>query len=167
METMSSAGLKITAVSDREIMMTRVFDAPRALVFEAMTTPALVKRWLTGPAPWIMSVCEMDLKVGGAYRYVWSNPKNGESMGAGGQYEEIVRPERVVSSERFDKAWYAGAARVTQVLSESGGKTTLTMTLRYESKETRDMVLKSPMEKGVGISYDNLSGLLAEIGVKK
>jgi uncharacterized protein YndB with AHSA1/START domain len=167
METMSSAALKVMALSDREIQMTRVFDAPRELVFEAMTTPALVKRWLTGPAPWIMSVCEMDLRVGGKYRYVWSNPKDGESMGAGGEYKEIVRPERVVSSERFDKAWYAGAARVTLVLSESGGKTTLTMTIRYETKETRDMVLKSPMEKGVGISYDNLSGLLGELAAKK
>jgi uncharacterized protein YndB with AHSA1/START domain len=159
---MSSAALKVTTPTEREIAITRAFDAPREMVFEALTTPELVKRWLTGPAPWIMSVCEMDLKVGGAYRYVWTNASLGKSMGAGGRFVEIARPERIVSMERFDEAWYAGEAQVTYTLAEAGGKTTLMMTLRYETKETRDMVLRSPMEKGIGISYDNLNNLLME-----
>jgi len=153
--------LKVTTPSDREIAMTRVFDAPRTLVFDAHTKPDLVRLWLLGPPGWSMPVCEMDVRVGGTYRWVWRHDRDGTTMGMGGVYREIVKPERLVTTERFDEAWYPGEALNTLVLVEQGGRTTLTQTMRYESQEARDAVLKSGMEKGVAASYDRLADLLA------
>jgi len=153
--------LKVTTPSYREIAMTRVFDAPRTLVFDAHTKPDLVRLWLLGPPGWSMPVCEMDVRVGGTYRWVWRHDRDGTTMGMGGVYREIVKPERLVTTERFDEAWYPGEALNTLVLVEQGGRTTLTQTMRYESQEARDAVLKSSMEKGVAASYDRLADLLA------
>jgi uncharacterized protein YndB with AHSA1/START domain len=153
--------LKVTTPTDREIAMTRVFDAPRRLVFDAYTRPELLKRWLGVFGGWSLVVCEVDLKVGGSYRFVWRG-LDGTEMGMRGVYREIVAPERFVHTELFDEPWYPGEALVTQVLSEHGGETTLTVTLRYESQEARDGVLKSPMESGVAKSYDRLADLLRE-----
>jgi len=159
---MKSAGtLQLTAPGEREIVMTRGFDAPRQLVFDAHTKPELVKRWLLGPPGWSMPVCDIDLRVGGKYRYVWRHDRNGTEMGMGGVYREIVAPERIVNTEQFDEAWYPGEAVDTLVLVERGGRTTLTLTVRYESREARDAVLKSGMETGVRASYDRLADLLA------
>jgi len=155
--------LKLTTRGDREIVITRVFDAPRKLVFDAFTKPELVKQWLLGPDGWSMPVCEIDLKVGGKYRYVWRRDKEGTEMGMGGVYREIVAPERVVATEKFDQSWYPGEAVDTFVLVEQGGKTTLTQTILYESREARDGVLKSGMEKGVVASYDRLAKLLEKV----
>ena len=141
--------------------MTRVFDAPRQLVFDAHTKPDLVRQWLLGPPGWSMPVCEMDVRVGGTYRWVWRHDTNGTEMGMGGVYREIVAPERLVTTERFDDAWYPGEALNTLVLIEKGGRTTLTQTMRYESRDARDAVIKSNMEKGVAASYDRLADLLA------
>jgi uncharacterized protein YndB with AHSA1/START domain len=152
--------LKVTTPSEREIVLTRVFDAPRSLVFDALTKPDLVKRWLLGPPGWSMVVCEIDLKVGGAYRYVWRRA-DGTEMGMGGVYREIVPPERLVHTESFDVPWYPGEALVTTVLVEQGGRTTFTGTILYESREARDAVLASPMEQGVAASYDRLAEVLA------
>jgi uncharacterized protein YndB with AHSA1/START domain len=152
---------KLTASGEREIVMTRVFDAPRDLVFDALTKPELVKRWLLGPPGWSMPVCEIDLKVGGAYRWVWRRDSDGTEMGMGGVYREIVRPERIVSTEKFDEAWYPGEAVGTMVLAEKGEKTTLTQTIRYESRKARDGVLESGMERGVVASYDRLEEILS------
>jgi uncharacterized protein YndB with AHSA1/START domain len=151
--------LEVTTPSDPEIAMTRIFDAPLALVFEGMTKPELITRWLTGPPGWSMPVCEVDLKVGGAYRYVWRND-DGREMGMGGVFREIVPPERIVSTEKFDDPWYQGEALGTHVLVERNGKTTLTLTMLYESREIRDGILKSGMEQGVSMSYDKLEALL-------
>ena len=156
----NSEALKLTVGSDRELVMTRVFNAPRRLVFEAMTKPELVKQWLLGPPGWSMPVCEIDLRVGGKYRYVWRNA-DGREMGMGGVYREIVRPERLVATEKFDESWYPGEALDTSVLVEQDGRTTLTTTVQYESREVRDAVMKSPMESGVAASYDRLAELLA------
>ena len=153
--------LKLTTPSDREIAMTRVFDAPRQLVFDAHTKPDLVRQWLLGPPGWSMPVCEMDVRVGGTYRWVWRHDTNGTEMGMGGVYRAIVAPERLVTTERFDEAWYPGEALNTLVLIEKGGRTTLTQTMRYESRDARDAVIKSNMEKGVAASYDRLADLLA------
>jgi uncharacterized protein YndB with AHSA1/START domain len=159
---MKDAGtLKITTPTDREIAMTRVFAAPRRLVFDALTKPELVKQWLLGPPGWSMPVCELDLRVGGKYRYVWRRDSDGTDMGMGGVYREIVAPERIVCTEKFDQSWYSGEAVGTTRLVEQGGKTTMTQTMLYESRETRDEVLKSPMEAGVGASYDRLAELVA------
>ena len=160
---MNNEKLQVTTPSDREIAMTRVFNAPRRLVFDALTKPELVKRWLLGPSGLSMPVCEIDLRVGGKYRYVWRQDSDGTDMGMGGIYREIVKPERIVATEKFDQAWYAGDAVGTVRLVEQGEKTTLTQTVLYESKETRDAVLKSPMESGVSASYDRLADVLASI----
>jgi uncharacterized protein YndB with AHSA1/START domain len=155
-----TGALEITTPTDREIAMTRIFDAPRRLVFEAHTKPELVKRWLGVFGGWSLDVCEIDLRVGGAYRYVWRNV-NGNEMGMGGVYREIVPAERIVATEKFDDPWYEGEAVATTRFVEDGGKTTLTTTVRYASKEIRDAVLKSPMETGVAASYDKLAEILA------
>jgi uncharacterized protein YndB with AHSA1/START domain len=154
--------LQVTTPSDREIAMTRVFDAPRSMVFDAWTKPELLKRWLGVFGGWSFVVCEVDLKVGGKYRYVWRG-KDGNEMGMGGVFREIVRPERLVCTEKFDESWYPGDALDTTVFVEKGGKTTVTTTVRYESKAARDGVLKSPMEGGVAQSYDKLAEVLASM----
>ena len=99
--------LQVSTRGEREIVMTRAFAAPRTLVFDAFTKPELVKRWLLGPDGWSLPVCEIDLRVGGTYRYVWRHT-NGQEMGMGGVYREIVVPERIVSTEKFDQSWYPG-----------------------------------------------------------
>jgi uncharacterized protein YndB with AHSA1/START domain len=98
--------------------------------------------------------------VGGAYRYLWRNA-DGTEMGMRGIILEIVVPERLVATEKFDQSWYPGEALDTTILTEQAGKTTLTLTVRYESRETRDAVLKTPMESGVAAGYDRLAELLA------
>jgi uncharacterized protein YndB with AHSA1/START domain len=148
--------LKVTAPSDREIAMTRVFEAPRSLVFHALTKPDLIKRWLLGPPGWSMPVCEIDFRVGGAYRYVWRREDDGAEMGMGGIYREIVPPERIINTEKFEE----GEALVTTVLVQEGGQTTLTTTMLFDSREARDEVLKSGMEKGAAESYNRLAELL-------
>jgi uncharacterized protein YndB with AHSA1/START domain len=153
--------LTVTTPSDREIAMTRVFHAPRRLVWDAHTKPELLQRWLLGPDGWSMPICEMDLRVGGKYRWVWRRDKDGTEMTSGGVYKEIVAPERLVSTERFEQPWYPGEELNTLVLTESGGKTTLTQTMLYDSREIRDGVLKSGMETGVEASYDRLERMLA------
>jgi uncharacterized protein YndB with AHSA1/START domain len=158
--------LQVTTPSDREIAMIRVFDAPRNLVFDAWTKPELLKRWLGVFGNWSFAICEVDLRVGGKYRYVWRG-KDGKEMGMGGVYREIVRPERIVTTEEFDDPWYPGDAQDTTVFVEKGGKTTVTTTVRYASKEARDGVLKSPMESGVAQSYDKLAEVLASTTARK
>ena len=155
-----SETFNVEASGDREIIMTRVFEAPRDLVFEALTKPDLVRQWLLGPPGWTMPVCQIDLRVGGAYRYVWKN-EDGREMGMGGRYTEIVPNERIVHTERFDEAWYAGESLNTWTLTEHAGQTTLVVTMRYETKATRDEVLDSGMERGVSVSYDRLDKVLA------
>jgi len=155
--------LKLTTPGNCEIAITRVFDAPRRLVFDAFTKPDLVKQWLLGPPGWSMPVCEIDLKVGGAYRYVWRHA-NGKEMGMGGVYREVVPQERLVCTELFDEAWYPGESLITTTLAEQGRRTTLMSTILYVSQEARDAVLKSGMERGVAASYDRLAELLASLG---
>ena len=159
--TVKNAGtLQVTTPTEREIAMTRVFDAPRSLVFDAWTKPELLKRWLGVRGGWSLAVCEVDLKVGGRYHFVWRGP-DGTEMGMGGVYREIVRPERLVATEKFDDSWYPGEAVDTTVLTERGGKTTVTTTVIYESREIRDGVLESGMARGVEESYDKLAEYLA------
>ena len=119
----------------------------------------MLKRWLLGPPGWTMEVCEPAQNVGDTYRFVWRKD-TGEVMGMGGVCREMVPPERVVPTERFEQPWYPGEALVTTVLVEEGGKTTLTLTILYESREIRDAVLKSGMARGVSASYDRLEQLI-------
>jgi uncharacterized protein YndB with AHSA1/START domain len=152
--------VQVTLPSEREISLTRVFDAPRKLVFEAYTRPELLKRWLGVMEGWSMAVCEVDLRVGGTYRYVWHGP-GGAEMGMRGTFREIVPLERIVTTEAFDQAWYEGQCIGTVTFDEQGGKTTITMSLRYDSQKIRDAVLKSPMAEGVAAGFDALAKMLA------
>jgi uncharacterized protein (TIGR03086 family) len=154
--------LQVEPRGDREIVMTRAFAAPRHLVFDAMTKPALLKRWLGVFGEWSMPICEVDLRVGGAYRYVWHGP-NGSVMGMGGVFEEIAPPDRLVATEAFDESWYPGTALDTMEFVERDGVTTLTMTVAYDSRAARDAVLATDMEKGMAAGYDNMDGVLAEV----
>jgi uncharacterized protein YndB with AHSA1/START domain len=163
--TKSPKTLHVAARGEREIVMTRVFDAPRQLVWDAFTKPELLKRWLFGPPGWTFDVCEVTQKVGERYRYVWRGP-DGTQMGMGGVIREFTPPERMVGTERFDDAWYPGEALVTIELTEENGKTKLTQTLQYESREARDVVLKSPMESGITMSYDRLAEMLSKSPVR-
>jgi uncharacterized protein YndB with AHSA1/START domain len=157
----NAPALKVTTPTDREIVLTRAFDAPRRLVFEAMTRSELVRRWLLGPPGWSMVVCEIDLKVGGKFRYVWRNA-DGTEMGMHGVFREIIPPERVVQTESFDFGCDAqsGEAVGTAVLTEQAGRTTLTTTILYPSKEARDATIASGMEHGVAASYSRLEELV-------
>lgn len=151
--------LTLEARGEREIIISRTFNAPRRLVFDAFSKPELVRQWLLGPPGWSMPVCEIDFRVGGRYRYVWRRD-SGDEMGMGGVYKEIVAPERIVATEKFDQSWYPGEGVGTILLVEQGPKTLMTQTLTYESRAARDGVLKSPMEGGVAISYDRLEALV-------
>ena len=157
--------LEVKALGELEVVMTRTFDAPRPLVFDAWTKPELLRQWLGAFGGWTMPVCEIDLWVGGAYRYVWKN-ENGTEMGVSGVYRKIVVPECIVATERFDDAWYPGEALLTHVLTERDGRTTSTLTMHYESKEARDVVLASPMESGVVAGYEVLDGLLVKVAAQ-
>lgn len=152
--------LQVTTPSDREVRITRVLDAPRELVFEAYTKPELLKRWLGVHSGFTLAVCEIDLRVGGSYRYVWRGPE-GFEMGMRGVYREIVPPERIVATESFDQSWYPGSAVGTVTFVERDGRTTLTITMLYDSKDARDEVLKSPMEQGMAAGFEKLAELLA------
>jgi uncharacterized protein YndB with AHSA1/START domain len=149
--------LKVTLSSDSEIVMTRVFDAPRHLVYDAFSKPELLKRWF-GPRGWSLSVCEVDPRVGGGFRFVLRGP-GGRELGMRGVYRELAPPKRSVHMESFDD--FPGESQVTAVFTEQEGKTTLTVTVLYPSKEVRDIVLKSGMEHGAAESYDKLAELLA------
>jgi uncharacterized protein YndB with AHSA1/START domain len=163
---MNRESFTLTTRGDLEIVMTRVFDAPRTLVFDAMTKPELVKRWLLGPDGWSMPVCEIDLRVGGAYRYVWRRDRDGSEMAMGGMFREIVVPERIVATEKFDEPWYPGEAVNTTVLVQQGAKTLLTQTTMMQSKEARDAVVKSGMARGVVASYNRLEEILEAQGAE-
>jgi uncharacterized protein YndB with AHSA1/START domain len=151
--------VQVTAPSEREIVMTRVFGAPRHLVFDAWTNPELLKQWLLGPPGWTMPVCEIDLRVGGRYRYVWRGP-DGTEMGMGGVHREVVVPERIVNTQLFDQDWTGGKTVGTLVLVERDGKTTVTNSVLYSSKEARDAALLTGMADGVGMEYERLDKLL-------
>lgn len=151
---------KIGPQGEREIVMTRTFNAPRRTVFDSMTKPELIKRWLLGPDGWTMPICEVDLRVGGSYRYLWRH-SDGQEMGVSGTFREIVPPEKIVHTEKFDQPWYPGEAVITTVLTETAGKTTFRSTIQLASADARQGMLTSGMEKGVARSYDRLDEVLA------
>jgi uncharacterized protein YndB with AHSA1/START domain len=150
--------VKVAAPGDREIVMTRSFDAPSRLVFAALTEPELVKRWL-GARGWNVVEAEIDLRVGGRWRFVSRGP-GGASMGQGGVYRDIVPGVRLAYTEEYDDQWFPGESLVRVALVEIGGRTTMTTHLTYASAEVRDNVLRSPMERGVGEGFARLDTLL-------
>ena len=151
--------LRMTTPTDTTIEIVRSFDAPRSLVWRAHTEPALVKRWLTGPAGHTMPECEIDLRVGGAYRYVWEWPDG--HMSATGTFREIEHEHRLLLTDTFD-IFPDNETLVEQVFTEADGQTTVTMNLHYDSKRTRDGILQSPMDEGLEASYRSLDALISE-----
>jgi uncharacterized protein YndB with AHSA1/START domain len=156
------AELKVTTPSDLEIVMTRGFNAPRQLVWEAMSNPEIIKRWLFGPPGWSMTVCEDDLRVGGTFHWAWRGPE-GTEMSMRGVYREVVAPERVVRTETFEMGCEAqmGEQLARVVLTDEGERTGLTLTVSYPTKEARDGALASGMEQGVSAGYKRLDELLS------
>ena len=160
----SQKTLSVARAGDLDVVITRRFDAPPALVFDAHTKPDLIRRWLLGPPGWSMPVCQVDLRPGGTYRYTWRNAADGTEMGIHGTFAEVEAPARLVQTETFEPPWYPGSATVTSTFTASSGGTELKATVRYESTAARDAVFNSGMVEGLGTSYDRLDGALAASG---
>jgi uncharacterized protein YndB with AHSA1/START domain len=157
----NSDSFKVTTPSDQDIRLTRLFDAPRHLVFEAMTTPEHVKQWWGRLGEgYTVPVCEIDLRPGGAWRFVNRHPKG--EVAFYGEYREIVPPTRLVFTEIFEQ-FPDSVSVVTSEFTDEGGKTRLTVTVRYPSRDVRDIVLASGMAKGAGVSYDRLEDFVAAL----
>jgi uncharacterized protein YndB with AHSA1/START domain len=156
-------GLEVTTPSDLEIVMTRVFNAPRQLVWNAMTKPELIRRWLYAPEGWKMTVCEGEAKVGASFRWAWSGPDGKPALAIWGVNREVIPPEKVVHTESMamGDGVPVGELLATLVLTEGDGQTKLHMTLLFPSKEARDGALASGMERGVSAGYEKLDGMLA------
>jgi uncharacterized protein YndB with AHSA1/START domain len=154
--------MMIVAQGDREIAITRIFDAKSQLVYDAMTKPELMKRWLFGPDGWELAVCEVDLRPGGVFRYVWRHKARGTDMGMGGIFLELDAPAKIVHKEVFEEDWTGGETVVTTWLTELGGRTKLEMTIRYASSEARDGALKSGMAQGMEAGYARLDEIFQQ-----
>lgn len=148
---------RFTTPSDREIMMTRVVAAPRRLVFAAYTDPRHVPNWMRGPDGWTMPVCEIDLRPGGAWRFVWRGV-DGAELAMRGVYREVVPPERLVNTESWGAEW--PETLNTVVFAEQEGRTTITTTVRYPSTAARDAALRTGMKDGMSMSFDRLAAYL-------
>lgn len=146
--------------TDCEVVFTRVVDAPRRVVYEAYTTPAHLQRWLLGPPGWTMPICELDLRPGGAWRYVWRK-EDGSEMTLSGTVQEVRPPERVQMTESWGPEWPETLNTVE--FSEAGGQTTITTTVRYPSKDARDAALKTGMREGMEQGFARLDQLLGTL----
>jgi uncharacterized protein YndB with AHSA1/START domain len=153
--------VNVTLPSDREIVVTREVNAPRSVVFDAWTRPEHVQRWMLGPDGWTMPVCEIDLRPGGAWHFVWRGG-DGAELEMRGVYQEIVPPERIVNTESWGGPWPETLNTLT--LDERDGKTTITITIRYASKEARDAALETGMTEGMSATFARLDEYVAEIG---
>ena len=156
----NSETFKVSTPSETEIRLTRLFDAPRALVFEAMVKPEHIRRWWGALGDgYSVPVCEVDLRVGGAWRFVNRHPKG--EVAFHGVYREITPPERLVYTELMEP--FPDGSLVAVVLTEERGKTHMSLTASYSTKEVRDMVLSSGMERGAALSYDRLEEIAREL----
>lgn len=153
--------VEVTMPSEREICITRTFDAPPGLVFECHTKSELVKKWLLGPPGWSMPLCEIDLRPGGRYHYVWRNDGTGAEFGVQGQFREILAPDRIVNVETMDGV--PGEALCTAIFTKSSDGTLFTLTMQFESRELRDGALESGMTDGMSMSYDRLDDVSNEL----
>ena len=143
-----------TTPSDRELVTTRAFDAPRDLVWEAWTSPEHLPQWLLGPEGWTMPVCESDLSVGGAWHFVWQSDADGSEMGMTGEYKEIAPPERLVSTQSWGGDWPETVN--TLVFTEEDGLTMMTQTILYPSQEARDAAIATGMQRGMDAGFNRL-----------
>lgn len=167
--TTNMQAAQVSLPSDHEVSVARGFKAPRGLVYEAYTRPELMKRWLRGPPGWTMPVCEMDVRVGGEFRWRWRSDEDGSEFGFHGEFVEVDAPEKLRHTEIFDPGdtgWDMGGgeAMVTLRFEEGDGVTTVTTLIEYGSKEARDAALSTGMTDGMEMSYQQLDELLAEGG---
>jgi uncharacterized protein YndB with AHSA1/START domain len=158
---------QVSLPSEREVEVTRSFRAPRALVYRAYTEPDLVRRWLLGPPGWSMPVCEMDVRVGGRYRWRWRSDDNGSEFGFSGTFREVQPPSRLVHTEAYDPGSVGGGypgqdAIVTVTFTEDAGVTTVKSSIDFGSKEARDAAIATGMTDGMEQSYQLLDRLLDE-----
>jgi uncharacterized protein YndB with AHSA1/START domain len=153
--------LTVTTPNDLEVHVSREFDAPRDVVWDAMTKPEMIRNWVFGPPGWEMTQCEDDPRVGGGFRWAWRGP-DGAEMSMHGNYKEVTPKSRVVRNEIFEMSGAPpmGEQLATLELSDKGNRTALKITLRYDSKEARDGAVASGMEHGMAASYDRLEELL-------
>jgi uncharacterized protein YndB with AHSA1/START domain len=159
---------EVTLPSDREVRVVRAFNAPRKLVWDANTKPELIQKWMFGPPGWTMTVCEMDVRVGGAYRWRWQNQEDKKEFGFFGEFREVDAPSRTVHLESYDPGDVGGPmpagepAVITTEFKESGGVTTLTTTMLFPSKEARDGAVSTGMTDGMEMSYARLDDMFGK-----
>ncbi|WP_246329384.1 SRPBCC domain-containing protein [Chthonobacter rhizosphaerae] len=147
-------------VGERELHIARTFRASPETLFDACARPDILKRWLTGPPEWTLAVCDVDLRPGGRFRYVWRAP-DGREVGMGGAYLEIERPRRTVHTELFDEDWTGGETEVVTTFDDHGdGRTTLRYGIRYSSAAARDGAAATPMADGMAASFNALERIL-------
>jgi uncharacterized protein YndB with AHSA1/START domain len=160
MASTSTGTTTFTTPSDTETVMTRVVDAPKTVVWDVYTRPEHIQQWMLGPEGWTMPVCEIDLRPGGAWHFTWRR-SDGSELDMRGEYREVVPPERLVSTESWGEDW--PETLNTLFLTEADGKTTLTNTMLYPSKEARDAALETGMKDGATVSFDRLAEYLRTI----
>ena len=167
---MTAETAQVTLPSDREVKVTRSFRAPRTLVYRAYTEPQIVRRWLLGPPGWSMPVCDMDVRVGGAFRWRWRNDQDGNEFGFTGTFREVSPASRLVHTEAYDPGTVGGGypgqdAIVTVSFVEDNGVTTVTTLIDFGSKEARDGAVATGMTDGMEQSYQLLDTLLKDKAV--
>lgn len=161
MQTAAKPPLNITLPSDTEIRMTREFNAPPRLVFEAWTTPAHVRRWFVGCYDLEMTVCDIDLRVGGRFRYVVRST-NGEEHGFNGEYREVAPPGRLRHSHVYEP-FPASVAEITVTFEDIGGRTRMTEHTVHPDRHSRDAHLRSGMEEGATSAMNAMDDVLADM----
>jgi uncharacterized protein YndB with AHSA1/START domain len=163
MSTLTTSGeTSFTKPSDLELVMTRAFAAPRAVVYAAWTRPEHVRQWLLGPDGWSMPVCEIDLRPGGGWHFVWRKEDDGSEMEMRGEYRDVRPPTLLINTESWGGDWPETLSTLS--LAEEAGRTILTQTIRYPTREARDAVLQTGMEQGVQRSFERLDDYLRRIG---
>ena len=158
---------QVTLPSDREVQVTRSFRAARPLVYKAYTEPMLLQRWLLGPPGWSMPVCEMDVRVGGRYRWRWRSDKDAKEFGFAGTFREVQARSKLVHTQTYDpgtvdEAHPQSESLVTVTFTEGGGLTSVTTLIDFGSKEARDAVVATGMTDGMEQSYQLLDDFLRE-----
>lgn len=156
------AQAQVTLPTDRDVRVTRQFNAPRRLVWDAHTKAELITQWMLGPSGWTMPVCDMDVRPGGKYRWRWRSTDGGREFGFFGTFTEVNAPAKIVHDEYYDPGDIGGAmptgdpAIVTLDLAEANGVTTLVCNIQFASKEARDGAVSTGMTDGMEMGYARL-----------
>lgn len=158
--------MKVDTPSDREVRVVRDFAAPARFVWDAHTKPELLRRWQYGFEGWSLPVCEMDVRVGGSYRWRWRNDKDGQEMGFFGKFLEVVPFTRLVYDQYYDPGslgipMTSEPVIITSVFDEVRGRTTLTLTMLFASKDERDASIATGMTDGMELSYQRIDAMVA------